>query len=153
MIVNTFENVDLYAPCCGGLKQAVDFARQFDPAAADGKIEIDGRRMFAIASSYETASADELPFEAHKKYIDAHILLRGKERMDVSLDADLPVREPYCEDRDAALFDAPGSYSSLIARTGQFAVFFPRDAHRPGVSTGDAPTGARKLVVKIRVQG
>ncbi len=153
MIVDTFENVDLYASCCGGLKQAVDFARKFDPAMADGKFEIDGRRMFAIASSYETASADELPFEAHKKYIDVHILLRGEERMDVSPDADPPVREPYCEDRDATLFDAPDSYSSLIARTGQFAVFFPGDVHRPGLSTGDAPTGVRKLVIKIRVQG
>ena len=152
VIVDTFENVDLYAPCCWGLKQAVDFARQFDPAAADGKIEIDGQRMYAMVLSYKTKSTDGLPFEAHKKYLDVQILLRGEERMDVSLDADLPIQTPYSEDADAILFDAPDSYSSLVAKPGQFAAFFPEDIHRPSAALGGASADVRKLVVKIRLQ-
>ena len=152
MIVDKFENVDLYAPCCPGLFYAIEFARQFDPATPDGKIEIDRQRMYAMVFSYKTESTEGFPFEAHKKYIDVQIMLRGEERMDVSLDADLPIRTPYSEDADAVLFDAPGSYSSLVARVGQFAVFFPGDVHRPCASLDGVSTDVRKLVVKIRLQ-
>lgn len=152
MIVDKFENVNLYAPCCPDIARAIEFARNFDPATPDGKIEIDGQRMYAMVLSYKTKSTDGLPFEAHKKYIDVQILLSGEERMDVSLDADLTIQTPYSEDADAVLFDAPGSYSSLVARPGQFAAFFPEDIHRPSASLGGVSSEVRKLVVKIRLQ-
>ena len=41
--------------------------------------------------------------------------------------------------------------SFLIAKEGDFAVFFPWDAHRPALMLGDAPATSRKCVIKIQM--
>ena len=36
----------------------------------------------------------------------------------------------------------------LTVKPGMFAIFFPEDAHAPGVT----PDGVRKVIVKVRVK-
>jgi len=150
MIQDTFDCAGLYAHCCEKLSRAVEFARRLSPDAPKGRIEIDGEAMYAMVNIYTTKSPDELPFEAHRKYIDVQILLAGEERIDVTQRTDLPVETPYDETADFMLHAAPPAFTSLLLEPGQFVVLFPHDAHRPGVALG-TKTEVRKLVVKIQV--
>ena len=53
------------------------------------------------------------------------------------------------EDRpedDVYFFDAEGDH--FVVHAGQFAVFAPQDAHRPGLAV-DGPAPIKKVVVKV----
>jgi biofilm protein TabA len=39
---------------------------------------------------------------------------------------------------------------SVTVTEGKFAIFFPGDAHAPGIAPGD-PAPVRKVVVKVKV--
>lgn len=105
--------------------------------------------MYAVLNTYNTSPAEELSFEAHRKYIDVQLLLAGVEDVDVSQDLDdMEVIIPYCDESDAAFYDTPGNWSTVVLQPGNFAVFYPDDAHRPGA--GDR-SSVRKLVIKILI--
>ena len=150
MIYDVFENIDLYCQKGTALHRALCFARDFDSSQEDGRKEIDGDDIFAIAMSYETKAAADLVFESHKKYIDIQVLLAGKELFDVTLDTDLKVKTAYSGENDAALWEAPDLYTELPLVPGRFAVLYPQDIHRP-CRIWDASMAVRKLVVKVRV--
>ncbi len=150
MIQDSLKNSHLYYDSSKALKKAFTFINELDPSSPDGSYEIDGEALFAILCSYPTRQADSALFEAHKKYIDIQVVLAGQERIDVSLDEDIEVSQPYDEDKDVVLFNAPQIYSTLMMRAGEFAIFYPQDIHRPSCSIKD-PQDVRKLVVKVRV--
>ena len=149
MIYDKFSNAALYASADTPLGKALDFAANLNPETPDGKIEIDGTNMYAIAMTYDTKPAEDLSFEAHKKYIDVQVLLSGTEDIDVSQDLDdMEVTQPYSDENDAMLYDTPSSWSTIFLAPGSFTVFYPDDAHRPCVGDGSS---VRKLVVKILI--
>ena len=150
MIYDVFGNIEFYCHEGTALHRALCFARDFDAGRGDGRIEIDGDDMFAIAMSYDTKAAEELDFESHEKYIDIQRLLKGRELMDVSLDTDLKVKTAYSEEKEAALWEEPGHYSELPLEGERFAVLYPQDIHRP-CRIWDASMAVRKLVVKVRL--
>lgn len=149
MIYDKLENAGQYTASLEALSKAVEYARSIDPSMPDGRIEIEGDNIYGLLSSYETMAESDVPFEAHRKYIDIQFLLEGRERLDVSHDDALEVKEPYSEEGDAALYYAPDTFSSVVLEPGKFVVLFPQDKHRPACRLG-GPQKARKLVVKVR---
>ncbi len=150
MIYDTFENADNYFNVGEPLRKALDFAKSFDQSQPDGRYEIDGDNIFANVMSYTTKAAEELKFEGHKTHIDVQLLLEGEELMDVYLGRDLEVDTPYSEEGDAALFQAPELFSTVVLKPGRFAAVFPDDLHRPSRMVDD-PQPIRKMVVKVRM--
>lgn len=132
------------------LEPGFRFLLAISSALADGKHEIAGG-AHAIISTYQTASPDEKKFEAHRKYIDLQCVIAGDEIAHVSDISTLVTAEEYDGTRDIAFFHDPASYETIVLRYGFFAVFYPEDAHRPGMTSGTAPTTVRKVVVKIPV--
>ena len=100
MIYDCFDNLNLYAAPGSLLHRALVYARDVAADVADGRIEIDGERIYASVAGYETGSRAERRFEAHRRYIDVQVLLAGEETIDVALDGDLPVLEAYDDARD-----------------------------------------------------
>ncbi len=150
MIYDKLENAGQYTASLQALSKAVEYARSIDLSMPDGRIEIEGENTYGLLSSYETMPESEVPFEAHRKHVDIQFVLEGRERLDVSHDDDLEVKEPYSEEGDAALYNAPDSFSSVILEPGKFVVLLPQDKHRPACQLGGAQR-VRKLVVKARI--
>jgi YhcH/YjgK/YiaL family protein len=150
MIYDRFENLNLYCQAGSRLHQALVVARDAVPAIADGRMDIDGDRLYASVATYETGSRDERRFEAHRRYIDVQVLLEGEESIDVSLGKDLPILEAYDETRDV-MFLQPPQFASLPMRPGFFAVFYPHDIHRPGCHLKEKRR-VRKIVMKVVVE-
>ena len=150
MIYDHFDNLILYAGPGTLLHRALVYARDVAAGVADGRIEIDGERLYASVASYETGSREERRYEAHRRYIDVQVLLAGEETIDVALERDLPVLEAYDEQRDVMFLKPPAHAASLPMRPGRFAVFFPHDVHRPGCHLKDKHK-VRKIVMKVAV--
>lgn len=150
MIYGPFEHMENYFPKKSSLYKALAFAQTLDPSLPDGRHELEGERIYALLSSYETSRAEECRFEAHRKYIDAQILLEGEEKIEASLSKDLKTLEEYSATKDVLFLEPPPDPASLAMRPGYFAVFFPHDVHRPKCNL-HGRRKVRKIVVKIRV--
>lgn len=150
MIYDRFENLGLYCQPGTRLHRALVYARDLDRSVADGRVDIDGERLYASVATYETGNREERRFEAHRKYIDVQVLLEGEECIDVSLDKDLAVREAYDEKKDALFLAPPQQAAMLPMRPGWFAVFYPHDSHRPGCHLRERRR-VRKIVMKVAV--
>src|SRR3989339_84649 len=146
MIAGKLKNYGKYA-CLGGarFRKAFEFLRKCSgkhtgkrggPGLKDGIYEIRGRDVYAIASSYKTASRGEKKFESHRKYADIQFLVSGREVIEWSPAAELKLFSPYNPQKDAAFYKKPAQTSLLNMSPGIFAVFFPGDGHMPGCAAG-----------------
>ena len=150
MIYDTFEHADLYFVDNTLLHKAISYASQLDSTTPDGRYDIEGDDLFALVASYETSPAEERQFEAHKKYIDIQVILKGEETIGVSLANDLPLIETYSEEKDVMFFESPEAISTLVMKPGYFAVFYPHDIHRPNCLL-QGKQAVRKVVVKVKI--
>ena len=110
-----------------------------------GRYEIDGDRVFAFIQEY--TSKTESSFEAHKNYIDIQFILSGTEVMKVCDASQMKVSVPYTE--DVMFFEDNERASVLVIEAGEYGIFFPWDAHKPGLCF-DTPAEVKKAVVKVK---
>lgn len=105
------------------------------------------RSLRAIVQSPQLKSRDERQFEAHRREIDLQVCLAGDEVIEWTPAASLTVSEPYNAELDCELFTSPPAATRIVMTPGTCAVFFPGDAHSPGIRHDAEQT--RKVVVKI----
>ena len=86
--------------------------------------------------------------EAHERYIDIQFLDGACEKIEYVNRRDLTVKVPYVE--DIVFYEDAPSHSNLILGRHDFAVFYPEDAHKPGMAV-EQPITIRKVVVKVKV--
>ena len=136
-----------YAGINKRLEKALKFLRETDfSKLEDGKLEIEGDKIFVNISTYMTRS-NEFP-EAHKKYADVQYIIEGEEYIGVaSLD---DMQDEIVSDPDNDFWQYRGETSNIRLGKGQFAVFFPQDAHAPGRFIKE-PKSVRKAVVKVQM--
>ncbi len=152
MIADISANSGLYA------KVHRDFARAFAalekcesmtlPAENGTRIEVDGVKI--IVQRYETREMSDHEFEGHRKNIDIQYMLEGREIMYWATTEGLRVTTPYDEEREFLSYDGGEGYTPLRLSKGQFAIFFPTDAHKPACAW-DLASHVVKLVAKISI--
>ena len=153
MIVIDLEHAtDQIAPS-SGVKKALDFLQGSRlHELPDGRIDIDGDRVYALVQSYESRMEKQKPtFEAHRTYIDIQYLVSGTEILGwAPLDL-LTITDPYDEEKDILLGTVPaGEWTPVGFMAGQAVVFYQIDAHAPGLAV-DQPVDVKKVIVKIAV--
>lgn len=116
-------------------------------AAPLGKHEV-CPEFFYLIQEYEP-KAENL-WEAHEKYVDIQIVVSGEEIIEVADRSHLKALEPYAPEKDFIGFEgAPMIISTLKA--GDLAVYYPADAHKPGLRSKGYGGMVRKCVVKILI--
>lgn len=153
MIVAALEELYHQVPASARLKQALDYLAQARSLGlADGRYEIDGDQVYALAQSYETLPAgDDSKYEAHRKYIDVQFIVEGLEGMGWAALDQMTVTKDYNAEKDIVLGTCPLAAATLVkVCAGQAAVFFPEDAHAPKLAAG-APGPVKKIVVKVAI--
>ncbi|MBF0594392.1 MAG: YhcH/YjgK/YiaL family protein [Candidatus Omnitrophica bacterium] len=113
--------------------------------------EINGRDLFVRPSSYRTKNPDEGKFETHRVYMDLQYVVQGAEIMETAPVDVLEALTEYDSSKDCQFFKAGKDISRTLVRAGEFAVFFPGEAHRPCCSPENAPSDVKKLVFKVRI--
>ena len=148
MILATLEQAFRYANCHHGLSRGFEFLQTTKlDELPDGRLPLDGDRLFAIVAHDQGRGRDEAILEAHRKYIDIQYVISGNELIGWQpLATCRSVKQEYNSETDLAFFlDRPSSWFELAPRS--FAVFFPEDAHAPLAAQGPV----HKVVVKVAV--
>jgi YhcH/YjgK/YiaL family protein len=130
---------------------AFDFLKSNDLSALEIKRhDLDGDNLFVNVSEYNTKNEQDAKYEAHKKYIDIQYVAKGSELIAVapmtSVDS---VLQEYDGTKDVEFMRVKQG-KSFPANPGNFFVFFPGDAHMPGLKV-DSIAPVRKIVVKVRI--
>ena len=151
MIQTTMAQVGRYAAMHPAFAEAFRALREQGEAPwKAGVTEVDGKALYINALAYETREAEPL-YEAHRQYVDVMYLLEGEETVAYcpleSLDE---ITTPYDADGDALLGRSSAAPSRVAFKPGDVAIFFPEDAHCPGLRR-EAPAQVKKLIAKVRL--
>lgn len=124
-------------------------AGEFD-ALAEGTYELDKDEVFFFRNDFETLLPEEKEFEAHRKYMDIHLVLEGEERIDVAF-AERLGEWDFPEDKDIAFLSGKAD-AELVLSAGDFLICCPRDAHKPGLAVNGKKQKVKKITFKIKVR-
>jgi YhcH/YjgK/YiaL family protein len=113
------------------------------------KTRIGRRTPFVVVQEYYGKQKSDAFYESHKKYTDIQYIIEGEEVIGLTALDKLKIKEPYNEENDIAFYDFDGG-DYLKASPEKFFLFFPEDAHRPSITTGDSIL-VKKIVVKILI--
>ena len=152
MVFDNIKNCQLYYPMHKNFQKAFDFIKK--AIAEDiplGKHEIDGKDLFANIMEYTIAPEKEGIYEGHENYIDLQFIVAGAERIDVTEIDRTTVTSPYNPEKDVAFFDGGYGLVRGALESGDFAILFPNDIHRPGMPARNESTYVKKIVVKVKV--
>lgn len=106
--------------------------------------------IYYMVQEYETKYPHEARYEAHQKYVDIQYIVKGVERMEFAETSALKVDEPYNPEKDVMFLKEPKVIDACIVEAGDYRIFYPEDAHRPGLCV-DKPAKVKKILAKVRI--
>ncbi len=114
-----------------------------------GSYKIDGDNFFVNIENYTTVKREERFWEAHRKYIDVHMIIEGNESIDVSLIDTMQVKS-YDEKRDFVELDGDAQVNVNLLNKGDFLICYPEDAHRTAIMYKNSQK-IKKAIFKIKL--
>lgn len=149
MIITTIDQLSNYIPqiplldlVCSELKQSKLLSLD------EGRYELFGDSVFYMVNLYTSSENNDMMYEFHKKYIDVQIMLSGSEIcLWSNTDADLNTIDPSIKDISFNYIEKESA--KLHLDTGNVAIFFPGELHKPGLDSGYRKEN-RKIVFKIK---
>jgi len=148
MIIDNVKNLAFYTALNSRFAQVANYLSTTDlDSLSEGKFEIDGQRIHVSIMERELKTKENAPLEAHDRYIDIQIVLRGEESFGWSARSTCHApRGAMDTTKDIVFFDnEPQTWFTL--QPGAMAIFFPNDAHAPMVGGGKI----KKAVIKVLV--
>jgi YhcH/YjgK/YiaL family protein len=149
-IIDYLKNAPLYLRLGGNIATALKYLQNADFSGMEsGNYPIAGENVYAVVKkSWQTKTADECHWEAHKHHLDIHVLFDGTENMAYSNVAELEAAGDYDAAEDIYWLKGPGDL--FTAKPGMFVLFFPEDAHMPDLAA-NSPEIVNKVVIKVKV--
>lgn len=150
MILDTIDRASQYAGLNTRLDAALGAMKDYTlNNCSNGRIELEGDRLFLLFPNYETHSVRGAKCEAHRKYIDVMYILEGEETIYVKpTERVSKITQPYSTEIDALLGETDTDATPVRLMAGSFIVLFPQDAHTPACHT-DGPHWVKKIIGKI----
>ena len=111
-----------------------------------GSYKIDGNNLFVNIVEYETIDVENRFWEAHKNYLDLHLMLDGKEQIDVNFIGNMEEKE-FVEKDDFLPLEGDKN-GHVILEKDDFLICYPNDAHRTAVKVNN-PKKIKKAIFKI----
>jgi biofilm protein TabA len=149
MILDTLQNAHHYEASHPLFAKAFKHLRELAVRddLPDGRIECDGGSLFALVVRGTGKTPDKVRNETHRRYIDIQFTKDGSDRIGWMPVTECRDPQGYNEEKDVEFYtDTPPAWIEVGA--GQFAIFYPSDAHAPMANTGKDLT---KIVIKVAV--
>lgn len=132
------------------VQMCLEYAASHDLKALDsGTYQIDGDRVFVNVVEYTTTTPENRFWEAHKKYLDVHLMLDGIEQIDVNFIWNMAVKE-FVEEDDFLPMQGDKKFS-VVLEPGDFLVCYPCDGHRTAVAAKEK-VKIKKAIFKIAIE-
>lgn len=110
-----------------------------------GRFEIEGENKFGIGLSYLTAGDNNGLWEAHRKYLDIHVIINGEEIIHINDINEMESTKTYEDDYE--LFQGDKQHS-IHLKEGYFLLLFPNEVHKTSIQI-DFPSEVKKKVYKL----
>ena len=149
MILDRLENAMRYALLHPGFEAAFNFLKQSSiNGFKEGKDQIDGDRLFALAMTTKGKGRQGARLESHRRYIDLQYTVEGSDFIGYEIkSACISDENGYDSETDIEFYsNSPTAWLTVPA--GSFAIFFPEDVHAP-LGTDDF---IHKVVIKVAVE-
>ncbi len=145
MIVDSLKNSEKYITLHKDFELVFNYINTHNLIDMEcGRHELRENEVFFNLQEYETKSVQKL--EAHKKYIDIQVVVKGEEFMGYTNIDTTTVNETYNEEKDVMFLE--GKVDKLKADNKTFLIFYPQDAHMPALCI-DKPSVVKKAIFKI----
>lgn len=149
MILDSLSNLRLYRTVHPLLPVVSEFIFGHDCGELEpGKISL-GHGITVGTNEYFTTAPESCRLECHRKFVDLQLVLSGVEEIGYACSGNCSPLTPYDREKDVEFFT--GIMNRITLQPGLFALFFPQDAHMPGLVSGAAGCSVRKMVAKIPV--
>lgn len=151
MIFSKVKNLGRYLGIHENLDKAIHFLLNTPKEALDrseGKHVIDDTVYYTYFEHIADGKVGDF-LEAHKHYLDMHIVLKGCEKTGfTTFDESIKVTQPYNPERDIELYE--GKVEQVFTlEEDDCMIVFPEDMHQPKIKANDELV--EKLVVKVLV--
>jgi biofilm protein TabA len=152
MIYDSVQRLKTYVGISKSLDDAIEYLSHTDIKAFDvGKHPVGGSGLMLNVSSKDSSEPSANRYEVHKKFLDIQIVLEGEERCFYAPINTLAADGAFSDEKDIGFFKDPaGNGVSFPLLPGNFALFFPQDAHKPGCHL-NGKKAVRKVVVKVPI--
>ncbi|CAM4414880.1 YhcH/YjgK/YiaL family protein [Vibrio agarivorans] len=119
-----------------------------DETKQDGKYDLSQPGAFVVLATAETELTSARKAEFHKDYIDVQIVTHGTEKLGYSYELPDELLALEQLENDVAFMDEVAKEQFVCLNSGDFAVFYPNQVHRP-LCAVEQPAEVSKAIVKI----
>lgn len=150
MIYGEIKELDFYRGMSKAFDKAIDYilAGKYKEGKV-GKNIVDGDVVyFNMPDAPMTKDVKEGFLEGHKKYIDIHIVIEGKENIAYVPNSKATISKEYDAEGDYELYT--GEIENLFTLDNtKFLALFPGEPHMALVKVGEKPETIKKVIFKI----
>lgn len=151
MIIDKLENLEMYKTILPDVYEGLKYIKEKATEAELGFYPI-SEKLLVKVMEYSTDEECKVGYEAHKKHLDIHYVLRGKERIKWSPINDMEIKTPYDQENDAIFYEKPINHvSEALLGDGVFAIMFPQDGHACTYYV-DKCEIIKKIVIKVAIE-
>lgn len=148
MVFGNISHIEEWGFCDPAIQECFDYAARNDLGAFPAGIhEIDGKRLYVNIVEYTTTSPEKRFWEAHREYLDIHILLDGEEQIDLGF-TECMKQGGYVPEDDFLPMEGMKN-GCVVLHTGDFLICYPHDAHRTAVMAKQ-PSMVKKAIFKLK---
>lgn len=149
MIIGNIHNLEECAFLEEQIKECFAYAKTHNLAEWEkGSYKIDKDRLFVNIVEYTTTVPEERFWEAHKYYLDVHVMLKGTEQIDLNFIQNMEQKD-FVEADDFLPLEGEKKVS-VVLKDGDFLICYPSDGHRTAVAA-DGPETIKKAIFKVRI--
>lgn len=147
MIIDKLNNIDRYSQI---FPDVYTFLLDNDIKTLNlGRHDI-SENCYALVNEYKTSTSNLEVLENHREYIDFQVLLSGHEIVRIADREQLIITQEYDAENDYELLT--GSSEELLFSPYAFFVFYPGEAHKPGVAITNESDVIKKVVFKVKIK-
>lgn len=151
MIYDNIKNCEKYYGVNKYFEKGFEFIKEaVAQDLPEGKYEIEGKELYASIQEYNTKNAEDCKSEGHRNYIDIQYIVSGVEAMETFDISKAVIKSEYNDVKDVEFYEHCPMAATVVAETGEYAIFFPNDIHRPGMAYNKKNAPLKKIVVKVK---
>lgn len=149
MIFGNIKQLSEYEFLSERLKACFEYARQNQLADYEpGKHIIDGDALFVNIVEYKTTTKENRFWEAHREYLDVHLMLAGREQINLNFIDNMKQKEFVPADDFLPLEGTANSH--VVLTEGDFLICCPNDGHMTAIQA-EQPETIKKAIFKVKI--
>lgn len=150
MIFGNLQNISEYTFLEEQIQKCFRYVKENDIFSYEkGSYKIEGEKLFVNVVEYTTTEKENRFWEAHRQYLDVHIMLFGQERIDLNFIGNMIEKGFEAENDFVALQGEANSH--VILTKDDFLICYPNDGHMTAIKVKE-PITIKKAIFKVLIE-